>query len=221
MVADKFGIAGILFFSAISLFLYMRPFLTHYSTFYAFVILLATSIIGMKVLNGSILYFPGIIGYSFIFYLLLGVKDFSLVKRSRLYYIAALLLFYSIFIEFFLADKSELFLLKYGMVIVAAFFLFREWLIIIKVFSFPKRELIVSAVAAFLLAQVLWAAALLPIGFISASNFMLLFVFVAADFLVQHFLGGISKEFLIQRFVFFALVSALIFWTSNWSLRMF
>lgn len=173
----------------------------------------------MKILGKTILYPAGLVGYSYIFYLLLGVKDFSLVKRSRLYYVAALLLFYSIFIEFFLANKAEFFLFKYGSVIIAAFFLFREWLVIIKSFSFPKREMIASAVAAFLVAQVLWAAALLPIGFISASNFMLLSVFVMADFLVRHFLGGISREFLFQRLIFFVLVSALIFWASGWSLR--
>ena len=174
----------------------------------------------MRILENSILFWPGILLFSFIFYLLAGIKNYFFIKRSRLYYLAAILIFYSMFIEFFLADKSEWFLLKYSAAIAATFLLFREWLKIISVFSFPKRELLAATVAAFLIAQLLWVVALLPIGFISSANLMLLFTFVLADFLLKHFTGGISKEFIIQHLVFFAALAALIFWTSSWSLSL-
>lgn len=172
----------------------------------------------MKILADSPFFWSGILLYSYIFYLLIGIKNYLFVKRSRFYYVSAILLFYSIFIEFFLADKSNWFFLKYGAVIAAAFLLFREWLALISAFSFPKRELLAAAVAAFLVAQLLWAVALLPIGFISSANLMLLAVFAIADFLLKHFTGGISKEFIIQHLIFFLALAALIFWTSNWTL---
>lgn len=172
----------------------------------------------MRILEKSILFWPGIFLYAFIFYLLAGIKNYHFIKRSRLYYLAAILIFYSIYIEFFLSDKSEWFLLKYGAAIFASFLLFREWLKLISAFSFPKRELLAAGVAAFLVAQLLWAAALLPVGFISSANLMLLFTFALADFLFKHFTGGISREFLIQHLVFFLILAGLIFWSSSWAL---
>lgn len=198
--------------------IYFRPFFEPKPVTAAFLVLLPTAIIGTEILRGSLLFWPGILLYSLIFYLLVGIKEYLFVKRSRLYYVAAMLIFYSIFIEFFLADKSEWFLLKYGLAIFAAFLLFREWLRIISVFSFPKREFLVSAVAALLVGQILWAAALLPIGFVSSANLAFLFVFLLADLLLKHFTGGLFKEVLIQYLVFFFLLAGLIFWTSNWSL---
>ena len=215
-----FGVAAIVVFILVSVALYSRPLFENYSTFYAFLVLLPAAILGMRILERSILFWPGILLFSFIFYLLVGIKNLLFIKRSRLYYVAALLLFYAVFIEFFLVDKSDWFLLKYGAVILAAFLLFREWLTIISAFSFPKRELLAAGVAAFLVAQLLWAVALLPIGFISSANLMLLLVFVPADFLLKHFTGGISREFLIPHLVFFLALSALIFWSSNWGLTL-
>lgn len=213
-----FGPADILFLILLSSWVYFRPFFEPKQTKAAFLVLLPAAIIGMEILRGSLLFWPGVLLYSLIFYLLVGIKDYLFVKRSRLYYLAAMLIFYSIFIEFFWADKSEFFLLKYGAVIFAAFLLFREWLRIISAFSFPKRELLAAGIAAFLVGQLLWAVALLPIGFINSANLMLLFTFVLADFLFKHFTGGISREFLIRHLVFFLALSALIFWTSSWSL---
>ena len=215
---NNFSWASDLFFIAIAIFLYAPPLFENYTTLYAFLILLPAAILGTRILNGSSLFIFGILSYSFIFYLLLGIKEYTFIKRSRLYYLAGMLIFYSIFIEFFLADKSELFLLKYGLVIFASFLLFREWLTIITAFSFPKREILSAGVAAFLIAQLLWATALLPIGFISSANLMLLFVFIITDFLLKHFTGGISKEFIFQQLIFFLALAALIFWTSSWNL---
>lgn len=214
-----FGIIPILLFSSVSLIMYARPILSAtYYTWSAFFALLFASVLGMKILTGTALFLPGLALYSFIFYLILGIKDYFFVKRSRLYYISALLIFYSLFIEFFLADKSQFFLLKYSGMILVLFLLFREWLSIIPSFHFPKRETVAAAVAALVGAQFLWAIALLPIGFISSANLMILLVFTMADFLLKHFTGGISKEFLIQHLFFFLVLSSLIFWTSNWGL---
>ena len=175
--------------------------------------------LGLKIVSGSLLFWPILLIFSAVFYLLLGIKDYFFVKRARLYFVSTLAIFYSIFNIFFLADKSELFFLKFGLVILAAFILFKEWLAIIPSFHFPEREFIAASVAAFLVAQLLWAVALLPIGFISSANLMLLFVFSAADLLLKHFTGTISKKFIIQHLAFFLVLSALIFWTSNWTLN--
>lgn len=141
------------------------------------------------------------------------------IRRSRLYYVSALSLFYAMFSLFFLADKSDFFLFKYGLVILGSYLLFREWLTLISKFQLPERERIAALTGAFLVAQLLWATALLPIGFINSANLMLLFTFVIAELLVNHFVETISKNFLIQLFAFSAMLFLVIYFTSAWTLQ--
>ena len=197
--------------------LYARPLFEGYYAWRAFLILLVVSLLGMMEVGGSWIALPTLLVFSTIFYILTGIKNYIFVKRARLYFVVMLLLAYSSFIIFFLGDKSSLFPLKYGSLAIAAFLLFREWLAIIPSFHFPKRERIAALVAALALAQLTWVIALFPIGFISSANLMILFTFVIAEFLLKHFTGGVTREFILQHFILFVSLSALILWTSNWS----
>jgi len=197
--------------------MYARPLFSRYQTGFAFIVLIIISLLGMDIVLDSRLFFPALLVFSTIFYVLLGIKGYLFVRRGRLYYFSSLLIFYALFIIFFLSNKSEWFLIKYLGVVIAAFFLFREWLAMITSFNFPKREAVASAIAALLVAQMVWAATILPIGFISAANFMLLLVFALSDFLVKHFTGGISKIFILQHLIFFITIAVFIFLTSAWS----
>jgi hypothetical protein len=181
-------------------------------------ILLAASVASVRLVSDSIILLPVLFVCAFVFYLLTGIKDYLFVKRARLYFLAALLLMYEIFVLFFSADKPEYFLAKYNLVILAAFLLMREWLRIIPSFHFPRRELLAAAASAFLIAQLLWAVALLPIGFISSANFMLLFVFVLSDVLFRHFMGTLSKNTVRAHVLLFLLITLLIFSTSRWTI---
>jgi len=217
----NFNFVGILFFCAIAFVLYFRPsFVGSYYAKYAFAILIGVSIFGMKIITdftiflspslADIAFGGGIFLFSFIFYLILGVKEVFFIKRSRIHYVVALLLFYTLFIIFFLSDKPNFYFLNYSAVIISSFLLFKEWLSIVSVFHFPKREFIASIAATFIVAQLLWAVALLPIGFIAAANSMLLFVLILGNFLFAHFTGGLSKIFLIRHLVLFLFLILLI-----------
>ncbi len=216
-VAGNFRITYVLFFGMVAALLYSRPLFSGYNTRYAFLILLVASVLGMEIVAGSIFLLPALFIFSLIFYILLGIKDYLFIKRSRLYFVSALLLFYSIFIIFFLASKSELFFLKYLLVALSSFLLFKEWLSIIGSFHFPPKESIAALVSAFLTSQLLWVVALLPIGFISASNFLLIFVFTLASLLFHYFSGSLSGKAALQHILFFLFLSALIFGSSSWS----
>ena len=218
VVEGDVRVIPILFFGMVAALLYSRPLFSQYNTRYAFLILLVAAILGMEIVAGSIFLFPTLLLFSSIFYILLGIKDYLFIKRSRLYFISILLIFYIIFIIFFLANKSELFFLKYFSVILSTFFLIREWLSIIASFHFPSKETIAALVSAFLVGQLLWVVALLPIGFISASNFTLLFVFTLVNLLFHYFSGKISGKLVAQHLLFFLILSAVIFGTSSWSL---
>lgn len=210
---------GALLFIAVASVIYVRPFLEGYETKSAFAVLLATSLLAVNVAHGSALFLPLVFFFSLIFYWIVGIKDLLFIKRSRLYYVAALSLFYTMFALFFLSDISEMFLWKYGAVILGTYLLFREWLRLISTFHFPQRERLAALLGAFLIAQLLWATALLPIGFINSADMMLLFTFVIAELLVNHFTGNISKNFLVQLLGISAALFLLIYWTSRWTLK--
>lgn len=214
-----FYILDSLIFLVVATALYSRPLLERYPTKSAFFVLLPTAMISLQMIEGTSLVLPATIFFSVVFYLILGIKNFMFIRRSRLYYVSALMLFYPVFNLFFLADKSELFLVKYGLVFLTSYLLLREWLALISTFQYPERERVAALLGAFLLLQLLWATALLPIGFLNSANLMLLFTFVIAELLVNHFLGTINKNFLIQHGVFFGILFAIIYWTSSWVLK--
>ncbi len=199
--------------------LYFRPFFENYPTKYAFAVLLPLSIALIEFVKGTALFFPSIIVLAVLFYWILGIKDFLFVKRSRIYYAITLSVLYLIFLIFFLSERSEMFLPKYLAVFFASAFLFREWLRLISTFKFPERERVAALLGAFLVVQLLWATALLPIGFLNSANLMLLCTFVIAELLVNHFVKKISKEFLLQLSVFSIALLLLIYWTSSWTLK--
>lgn len=217
--AGGFGILDSLIFLAVATALYSRPLLEKYPTKSAFLVLLPTAMISLQMIEGTSFVLPAVLFFSVIFYVILGIKNFMFIRRSRLYYVSALMLFYPVFNLFFLADKSELFLVKYSLVFLASYLLLREWLALISAFQYPERERVAALLGAFLILQLLWATALLPIGFLNSANMMLLFTFVIAELLVNHFLGTVNKNFLIQHAVFFGILFAIIYWTSRWTLK--
>ena len=218
--ASNFATTQTLFFVVIAFIIYLRPlFVGEYRGWYAFLITLYISIWGMKIIVNSIFFLLGIVLFSFIFYLILGIKEIFFIKRSRVYYIASLLILYTLFIIFFLADKSNLFLLKYSGLILATFLLFREWLGLISSFNFPKRQFINAALITFIISQMIWAVALLPLGFIAASNLMILISLIMGNLAFAHFTGILSKRYLIQHLVIFILLFGLILGSSMWLLN--
>lgn len=152
-----------------------------------------------------------------LFYLILGIREYLFVKRSRLYFGVFLITLYLLFLEFFAADKSSGFLWQHIFTALAVFLIFWEWLAIISSFHFPKREMIAAGASTLILAEILWGIALLPIGFLSSANLALLTAFLMADLLFKHFSGELSSKTAFFRLVIFILLAAFILGTSNWS----
>jgi len=76
-----------------------------------------------------------------------------------------------------------------------------------------------AGVSAFIIGQAVWAAALLPIGFINAANLLLIITFLIGEILYRHFTGKVTRNFLVQAAVLFLAISILIFWISSWKLN--
>ncbi|MDE2001342.1 MAG: hypothetical protein KGI60_02105 [Patescibacteria group bacterium] len=216
--AGGFSVAGGTAFAVLAVVMYFSPLAERYPTKGAFAVLLGVAMIAAQFLHETPFWLPMSVVSAALFAAVLGIKEYLFIQRSRIYYVTALGLLYLAYLLFFLSDKSAYFLPKYGAVIIAAYLLFREWLSVISTFQFPKRERVAALVGAFLVAQLLWATALLPIGFLNSATLMLLVTFTIGELLVNYFLQAANRRFLYQLLTVSGILFLIICWTSGWTL---
>ena len=182
----------------------------------SFLVLLATAIATVWILDDSLFLFLAVILYSFIFYLAVGIKELLIVHRSEWNFIKNLVLFYVLALLFFVADKSSFFVFKYVLVFLAIFLLLREWLVFSDT-TFHRRYFLTALVAASLLMQILWATALLPLGPINSANLMILVAYMILDFTHKHFRGNINRQLILKNITIFVLLLLVILATTSWN----
>ncbi|MDD5547577.1 MAG: hypothetical protein PHN74_01590 [Candidatus Pacebacteria bacterium] len=213
-----FGFFSILFFLGVAAFLYFRA-EAHFlksQNLYSFAVLLIIALGGLYTVHRPEFWIAEVFFFSFIFYLLLGIKELVFVHRYQSYSIKNILLFYAVFALFFLSDKSSLFFLKYILVFAATLSLYREWFFWSEHY-FPRRHLLTTLLLSLVTMEILWATALLPIGFISAANLVILMVYILTDFVFGHFQGIINKRMILKNSIIFIVTLLLILGTSTWS----
>jgi hypothetical protein len=203
-------------FILVSFYLYFRPSLNSSQFILSFLVLLATSLLIVLLVNGQWSLVISLF-FGFLFFLLLGVKNLIFVNRQPFYYLFNGLLLLVIFISFFWAENSRLFFIKYLSVFFAIAFLFREFLIFsINGFSNSTKKNLIVYGAAFLIFQLLWAITLLPISFLNAAGLALLIVMILQDFIVHHFSGTMSRQIVLRNVTVFLILSLVIFGASKW-----
>ncbi len=183
----------------------------------SFLILIIISMLTVWHLDSVLFLLLAIIFFSIIFYLTVGVKKLLIVHRFEWGFVKNLLLLFSVFLLFFLSDKSSFFWIKYLSVFLASFLLLREWLQTPEL-SFFKRPQLVSWTLAFVLLEFLWVVALLPLSPINAASLMALVFYTLFDFLRNHFQGTVTRQLVVKRITIFALLLVLIFGTSGWEI---
>ncbi len=161
---------------------------------------------------------------SFLYFLFLGIKNLVFINRYQVYQFLNNFLFFFIFIIFFSADKSQLFFLKYLILLPSSFFIFKE-LLSWHFSRFESQSRIsvqkinaYSAVFSFLLSQLVWATALLPIGFLNLSALMLVFVLASKDLIINHLEGKIDKNLVLKNITMIILFAIVIFAVSKWKI---
>lgn len=207
----------VILFIPASFYFYFRPSLNSGQFILSFLVLLITSLFFIN--SSLITHYPLLITlfFGFLFFLLLGVKNLIFVKRQLFYDVFESLLFLTIFTSFFRAENASLFFGKYLLVFFAVAFLLKEFLI----FSTEdfrnssKKNLIVYGTA-FLILQLVWAIALLPLGFLNAASLVLLITLILQDFIVHHFSGTINRSIVLRNATVFLILSLVILGASRW-----
>ncbi len=212
-----------------------------------FFLLLATAILYFRSLHNALIFLPSLIILMIIafgttaiitstlfsvllasflavlFFLILGLKNLVLIKRRGWYLFLNFSLFYLAFLNFFLIDKSSLFVGKWLLFLVLVFGLSRELLSVLIASSEDNkvksnRLLIASVVMTMIIGQLLWLVSWLPIGFLSSANFMILIVFLFSDLFLNHFWGKLRKKIIVKDLLLFFILSSVIFLASSWLL---
>jgi hypothetical protein len=179
------GWAGALIFSLGAFMIYFNPPFRSTRLFASFLTLVAVS--GLVIIHSSLsVLLLSVLLLSFLFYLILAVKDLALLNRDWWYFVLHLSLTYISLMTFFFwySDfpvSGSIFLA------LVVFLLWNE--------RFPGMP-VVSGLISFLLLQVAWAFGLLPLGFIGAAISVLLVAFFFGD--LVYF---INKEGLSPRLI--------------------
>ena len=160
---------------------------------------------------------------AFLFFVILGLKDLVLIKRRSWYLFLNFSLFYLVFLNFFLIDKSSLFVGKWLLFLVLIFGLSRELLMVLiapaeESKTKRTRLLVTSVVMTMIVGQLIWLVSWLPISFLSSANFMILVIFLFSDLSLHHFWGKLRKRIIFKDLLLFLILSLVILLSSSWRL---
>lgn len=137
-------------------------------------------------------------------FVILGIKNLVIINRSSAYYLLNAVLFWlvfsSIFGAIFQSGSSPYALFVYAVGGAFIFFILRES------FSLP-----VSAVFAFLVAQIVWVISLLPLGPFNSAALALVFTLVLEDIGAQAICKTPPKNFFLKELTLFTALLMLIF----------
>ena len=208
-----------------SLYLYFRERVHSRLFLSSYIVLLAASLLSIHRINpaSAPLLFAASLYFGILFFILLGVKNLIFIHRTLPYYFLQTFLFASVFMLFFNSDKSDSFIITYFLLGAAAFFLLREFI----EFNFaPALGLLQTPIAikggitafvfAFLLMELVWVVALLPLGFLNAASFMVLAILLLEDLLLHASGGTLTRPIILRNATFFLCIGLVIFVFSKW-----
>ncbi|MDP3015318.1 MAG: hypothetical protein Q8N28_02815 [bacterium] len=219
----------VIVFLTVSFYFYFRSFFNTRQFLVSFLTLLAASLlaVNLSIVNSqwSIVI---VIFFSFLFFLLLGIKDLIFIRREPLYYLLNSLLLLTVFVYFFSFNNFEQpfwFLVKSSAAFSATFFLFKEFLFMslrggAEAISAPlgnQKVNLMASGSAFLSLQFLWVIGFLPFRSFNAASLMLLIALILEDFIVHHLSGTINRRIVLRNITMFLILAMIIFGASKWS----
>ncbi|PIV31715.1 hypothetical protein COS33_01745 [Candidatus Wolfebacteria bacterium CG02_land_8_20_14_3_00_37_12] len=215
-------------FIAVALYFYFNPFFEAKKYFSSFLILLIIALLAINHLPtvaGKWNFFAAAL-LGLFFFILLGVKNLVFINRLLIYEFVNNFLFFSLFITFFLFDKSSWFFLKYAAIFLAFFALFRVFLFSqdslwrAEASSLPISAKInlFSTSLAVLISQFILIAAYLPIGFLNLAAISLVVVLALKDLTISHLYGHLNQSVILKNATMVLIFSVIIFIASKWQL---
>jgi hypothetical protein len=216
--ASGFSALSVLIFVLMGFVLYFRNHAqNNLENIYSFIALLLVSVLSVGLLSHFQFILLAVIFFSSIFYLVLGIKEFSFVRRYEWNSVKNILLIFSIFLVYFMSGAYSFFYLKYLALFVATFLLLKEWLFWLEP-NFPKRYNLIAFVISFLILQIVWAVSVLPLGFLNSASLMAVIVYIMFDSCTDYFKGALTGRQIAKNFIILALSFAAVFFFTEFSI---
>ena len=214
------------FFIAVALYFYFNPFFEakkYFSSFLIFLVIALLTANYLPVIAGKWNFFTAVL-FGLLFFLFLGIKNLVFINRSLIYEFVNNFLFFSLFIIFFLFNKSNWFFIEYSAAFLAIFLLFRNFLFLrdfqreiqAPVSLISAKINLFSASLAVLTSQFILAAAYLPIGFLNLAAVSLVAVLALKDLTISHLYGNLNRPAILKNATMVLIFSVIIFIASKW-----
>jgi len=215
------GVVPVIFFLLTAFLLYSRPLFNAFSFIVSFLLLVIVSLSVLKIFPYEGNYFLLAVFFSsFLFYLLLGVKNLVFIDRAFWFNFFGLALFYAVFLIFFWADKSTFFVIKSLLLFLVVLFLSRDFLSIsVPDYPFPQKKTLASWLLAFIMLELAWVISLLPLGFINSANLAIMSVFLLGDVTINYLRGALTRRAILIDVTLFVVLLLVVFGTTQWNLR--
>lgn len=213
-------------FIAAALYFYFNPLFEakkYFSSFLIFLVVALLAVSHLPTAAGKWNFLAAAL-FGLFFFILLGVKNLVFINRLLIYELVNNFLFFSLFMTFFLFDKSNWFFLKYAAIFLAIFALFRTFLFSqnslrrAEALSLPISAKInlFSASLAVLISQFILIAAYLPIGFLNLAAISLVAVLALKDLTISHLCGNLNRSVILKNTTMVLIFSVIIFIASKW-----
>lgn len=196
-----------LIFLAGAMILYGRPLFRTVEFLEPFIVLLVVSLILTWSAGGGLFLYLSVAYSTFLFFLILGVKNLVFVQRDNWHRVLNMALAYEAFILFFYYNK-EFFVAQLVLIFTVIFFLLRD--------LFKKRT--IYWLLGLLVLEAVWGIGLLPIGFVNSANIALLAYFFLSDLALHHSANTLTRRKILTDATIFTLLLLVIFIFSRWSL---
>ena len=145
--------------------------------------------------------FISLIILAFVFAIILGIRNLIITHRLAWYYFITCVLSYLLLLNFFLLDKSTLFVLKWLLILTLLTLLFWN----------PARPKVTLLIIILLMGEIIWLVNWLPIGPLSSANLAMLPLLFLLEATYYHRLSW-------KNLGLFIVLAAAIFSSSYWQL---
>jgi len=152
-----------------------------------------------------------------VFFFLIGLSDLIFKNRLIIYSLINTFLAFLLFLLFSFLNFQKIGYFHALIFFLALFFLFKES------FNFAgaewsKRTSLLSAVSAFLILELSWFAAFLPLVRLNAAAYLTIPAVLLREIVTAHFKGNLNYFLVFGEIAFGAILMVIIFALTKWSI---
>ncbi len=157
---------------------------------------------------------------SFLFYILLGIKNLFFIQRRRWYYLLYLVLTYVNLLLLFHINRFQWWFWKSFGLFFVTWLLTKDFLELSleKSTPFQKYRGVATALLSFLNVELLWTISLLPLSFLNSVHSLALGTYITSDVLMNYGNGTLTRRDALVKTTVLILLTILIFVSNQWGL---